>query len=705
MMGYQSSTGAIMALTGGGLQSSVSGGPCCCENNRCPGFDCSMQLIYCTGYKFLLPAVFVTISPFNQTYDYATEHPEFVSVYGPDSDIIAPLMIPRGEYAFGAAYPHNASAFILNVSWSLTISTIPTSHLQFYGSSGYGTGMYRKITCGAETHEFGGMFNSGADSSATVALSQRPIGDTSGTAIIREPIGGGMYRVWTETWSASETKTADEICEVIDIVYEAVTNADVDQVGLNIYASLGITKYIRVTGSFSAPWSTTADDGSNGGSGTVKKYGKSIVYMIAAARAEIRGSEVGVDVCNGETANWTHTGGFLGGVGKLEASNGVVTLLPPIPPAHLPELGFDYVSGTVNTSIGTGSGSLASGFDDTKVGCRSCERTLTFVFTRKVCKRISTSTIIGNDIINSIPEADRELVTQTWTADLFQGAVVECGMYGCEWSGSATITASGVATDTAPIGISRLGPNLYRFIPLGIVFKVGGSCPNLGAIEVRQDLNPRYVINSTYTDPSGLTGNLAAITDPDYALSAPFTQAISDYTITITASAAENTNEYYCDREVFYDTGREIAGGLDIRWEIETSNESGTYRLASLETTNEFFAYYATPLSGNGWIGQDAVSSVWTGLRNFRSRFYLQSTKDLAIDIASDNQTIALVVNGILVASNPTPNDNTSHEIKHRVNIPESATQLGWNIIVCTVRDNDDSPPHAAGFLAEWVRV
>lgn len=702
MRAYRNSNGGVPRVASGGAQTSASSQPCCCGGNCANTTGCSGAPMYCTGLRFLLPSVTLTVPPISDTYSFADETSSWQSLTD-DPTAFIPFNARDG---YIVEYPHSASAFTMDVTFGLTIGSPPDTYAQYSAPANYGNGMYRKITFGAESHTFDGMDGSGSTVSFSSAVRERPEGDTSGSSTVVESLGGGSFRNWTKTWTGSESKSATDICEIFDFYYKAETSAASDQIGIAIVFGGVATRYSLVEGTSTVDWDVDYDNPvTHHSDGEFTRYGKSVVSMVAAigsTSSGINGYEGELDVCAGDTASWTHTGS----VSTLQSTNAVATSSTATGDSLSGGItlgaGFDYSSGTAITSLGTGVGTVQSSFTDAEVGCKGCSRTMHFAFTRKVVRRISTGALLESySAIVAVAEADRELVEQTWDGYLYQASVYECGMYGCEWSGSVDVSEPSGTPYEVSVTVTRLGNNLWRAMPMDVVFKAGASCPS-GTATIRQDLNPHYVKAAVFTGSGGGPFTNADWTDPEYAPLPPYTTHISDYTLTVSdASRNGNTNTYYCDDTVeIFNTGEETSGGNDLHWTVENANESGVYVDALLETNTFVTTYYATPIAGAAWIGIDAVGSPYTGLRKYRTEVSISGTPDTDITgkVASDNQCVALYVNDVLVATNLTPNDVTSHENKHDFTIPASYLETGVNTIDFEVRDDGE----VAGLLVEW---
>lgn len=179
------------------------------------------------------------------------------------------------------------------------------------------------------------------------------------------------------------------------------------------------------------------------------------------------------------------------------------------------------------------------------------------------------------------------------------------------------------------------------------------------------------------------------------------TEVTTTTTLTFSPSSpAEDEPVCYCDAYTAYDTGEVTEEGVDLKWEVEDANESGTFIPAVVETDNPFLTFYAVPRLGAAWVGIDEHGTAYSGIRTYKTRFRVSTPRDLRIKIASDNQSIAVLINSTVVATDATPSDTTSHEQKHLVHLPATPMVAGWNDIEIQVEDLGE----VSGFLWEWQR-
>lgn len=193
----------------------------------------------------------------------------------------------------------------------------------------------------------------------------------------------------------------------------------------------------------------------------------------------------------------------------------------------------------------------------------------------------------------------------------------------------------------------------------------------------------------TYGDPSGslstqLTFELGDIVVSVLATLPPVKMA----TISGTSSAVTYTA---------YDMGQVSSGGIDSHWLVETANGSGVYTSSYLVSDGAWVA----PIGGRSWLGIDAGKSAWNGIRRFKSDFTVTTLPAggvIYLDLASDNETSSITVNGNAISIPPIQAVN-QFTTKTSIAIPASALTVGTNTIIIAVNDQGV----IAGCLAEWV--
>lgn len=506
---------------------------CCCPNET----GCLSALRYCSGHRFMLANVALTVPAISKAYTYTAS--SWKSVKDDALALTPPSYVPFNEWdGYTVFLPMDSGAFTTDVSWTLTIGSPPSTYVQWEEDSYYKNGIYRKITAGAETFEFDSLDGMGVATTVSTALRARPAGDSSGAST--QTVSGTTY---TKTWTAAETKSADELIEWIDVTYSCLTSIAGDQASVVITVNGRIEKWIRATGDLTIDWSVDTSS-SHVSDGTIEYGGKSIVNILGVfgtGFGDMRGSQLSVNLCEGTAASWTHTGTM-----KVygEANNVQVTSVSPLDHLHYESgASYTYTTGTAVTSLGSGTSTRKTTFTNSEVGCRSCPRALHIVFTRSVARKISTKEILA--LPETWPDEDKELVTQTWEGDLFQLPVDKCEVYACSWSGSVDVSEPDTTPVPTSMTLKRLGKNLWSLATY-IIFKVAADCPTGGALTVLQGLNPHRYVAPVYT--TGTPSNTSADwSDPEYEITYPFTTHISDYTLAVTASSATNPNSYHCD--------------------------------------------------------------------------------------------------------------------------------------------------------------
>lgn len=299
-------------------------------------------------------------------------------------------------------------------------------------------------------------------------------------------------------------------------------------------------------------------------------------------------------------------------------------------------------------------------------------------------------------------KTDTSYVTGSTKVDTFTGRFVQqcattrCGLNVCRW----VVDADGV-TRVRVIDGGTPSTTTYH---LGTEIN-SGLRPTAGPIH--WNIGTAVAANFTTTGncPTDSPTPIAIVDDtqPDGSAAGHV-----EWTFDITPSdPVEGDPTCYCDDFDAYDTGEERNAdtGEDLHYEIENANESGVFMPAVIETDNGFLVYYDPPKTGNAYIGIDKYGSNYSGLRSIRTTINVRHVRDIYSDISSDNQTIAVYLNGTLIATNATPNDNTSFEQKHEVLYPESVMVKGPNSVVWVVRDNAPGDiPEASAFKNEWRR-
>lgn len=345
------------------------------------------------------------------------------------------------------------------------------------------------------------------------------------------------------------------------------------------------------------------------------------------------------DICSGETVSLTSDD-------VSGPADGIAFTLPVAPS---PEILTSSYSGSASASIDVTK--LPDELEDEEINCLKCSPAyvITGAYTVPIGKYI------------------------TFSARVVSAGLEECGTAPCAWSGPGTLNLMNV--DHVTVFASTTGT-------FNISYEGG-----VGLL-------------TAASDNTALVPNLSvAFANPGQCLD-PGDIAVSTFEY-ITASVSppeEGDPTNVC--ELKWDTGAEVDGaGNDRRTEVEDANESGTYMPAVVASNMFISTYYATPRDGAAWVGIDSAGSAYTGLRNFRTWVYLLTPRDLECQISSDNQCVSVASNGVVVATNATPNDTTSYSAKHDVLIPVAELVEGWNEITFTIQDDGE----VAAFLLEWA--
>lgn len=373
-------------------------------------------------------------------------------------------------------------------------------------------------------------------------------------------------------------------------------------------------------------------------------------------------------------------------------------------------------AGTATMSLDTGD------WTEPEVGCRNCPYYL--------------------DISGVLTPIDFGGVSATLTGRVVLNAVAQCEWYECEWgtngtTATASVTYSDTGSSSASITLRRVGPSLwYMSITMSranvrILLKFDGDCP-LGTATVcpcltenvqigldgeddvqaihrygqRAQLNgggtayeyedyDEWEDDPGYQDHTATAGDLGTIVvDPsDYG------DYLTTHSLTFTqGERVTGDPTYYCSEYVLWNTGEDVTGGEDQRWEVEDGNGSGVFIPAPVIASPSGF--YATPGPEAGWIGIDTLGSGYAGIRLYRTTVTINGTpdRDLEGTISSDNQCLSISANSTVVATNVTPADN-EFGVKTPFTIPVANLITGANVIEFEIEDEDD----VAGLLVEWT--
>lgn len=738
MRGYRNSNGGVVRLASGGLQSSATGKPCCCGANCANGTGCSGAHTLCTGMRFVLPAITANSVSGGQSGsemddDAVAGHP--YEYWRTDGTIAGNV---GGLHSSWAAIPKPPVAG----SYTASGSTVTLDAFRSPLSNSSITGFSFSASINGNTTSFDGM--SGVGASLSVSISPQSMAE--GTLAVGPEVSGTTLKTTTTIDDYGATETVNTIAS-----YEtkyAITDRDYDGA-----FSYGLTFYVGRTEWYEVVLVTSKT--------TSIRYEKtsSPTYDYTVTTEEV---EVTRAIRRRSVIAWGTSGGTSSVVGTAcEGGSGSVTvvdadLVPSDHAAMLEPFDFSGSSGTgeviapvhggvfgfeptpTTDPMGWQSGTAPEGsvtmaldttdFTEAEVGCRDCPRYLTFSGTISHYNSGNTTVPISGRIV-------------------MQG-VDECGWYHCDWS--STYGTAGECVIELPGGdisgtvyLTRIGPSLYLFTIIGdgggFVFKFflkfSGDCPTGSATICQAPLGwtatssvNRVLSKHTYGEVAEYdSGTNTYINSPidewfagtDYVDHTATTSDLDSLTIepigydgfysanslTFTATTREAGDpDYYCSSGyTMWDTGEEVNGSSeDQHWEKKI--DSGSYFAPIVETTNPFLTYYynGTNTLPGKWIGTDADGTGSVGVHTYKTTINASKTPEVDIGgyISADNYVTGLVVNGVVIATNLTPNDTTSHEQEFYFEIPASALGVGDNEVLIIKEDQGERE----GFRLRWVR-
>ena len=345
---------------------------------------------------------------------------------------------------------------------------------------------------------------------------------------------------------------------------------------------------------------------------------------------------------------------------------------------------FSWVSGTGPTGSASMSIDLTP-YTETRVGFRDCPRYLNVTGTLTHIVGDSSATVSGRIVQNGVD-----------SCQVYEGIWATNGT-----SATATVDHPGIGSCAATITVTWQGPSLWlcsiTWTASGSNYSrsfyatFAGSCP-VGSPVICQQMN-LWGFTTTGATSANAThdyGDLLLFDGSSYSTS-PFddwsslghtataadlgtitagpsgvSDVFTSHSLTFTETdRAVGDPDYYCSGYVWWHTGEEVdADGNDLHWRKKIG--SGSYAPAVLQTSNPFLTfYYNGDGSGDGkWIGTDAAGTGQVDDHTYETYIIADGTpeSDFGYDISADNYVTALEINGVIVATNLTPNDVTSHE-------------------------------------------
>ncbi len=662
----------------------------CCNGSVCTNpTGCEGANTLCTGRRFVIPTASASASgsyAYNQIDDLDGDPFEFFQNSGTYSSNTTVTISPKHSLSASISISGAAALAIMDTGLSAT----------FYGS------FYSASVGGSST-----SFNATSGGGVTISLSISQSLQGAGTWVTSD----GDYTIENYQFQtdSSEYFSEEEWFYSITVTYNPTTQKFIYSIGYS--ASLKKSYDVRR----SHTWREKFDNGVGGVWGEYFFASGST----AAANVSISGSITGQsDSVSGSCAGDSVT---------FDIDSSPFTYPPPT----FADPDVTEPSGTATAHLDTGA------WTEAQAGCRDCPRYLEV-----------SGTITHVRKGGAIEDA-------TISARLVMLEVAECGRYRCQYAtrddAPGTITFADSSTVSVGVTLGRDGPSLWA---LGIDtievmqrntltacllhMKFGGSCPT-GSPTIRQQWT-QY----TYTvdpDPRRLHANhqWGTAGDPPHAfdgwvmttpLGLPDPEArdepvdtsdigsmvitgvdgrdiITSHSLSFTEVERETGDPtYFCEGATKWNTGEESDGetGEDLHWTVENANESGVFVPAYVQTDNEFLVYYATPIATAAWIGIDEHGSYYGGIRRYRTTITVEGTlaDDITGNVSSDNQTLAIYVNGTLRVTTPTPATNDSQDLKHAFTLDKTWFTTGINTVDFEVNDNVDSEPHANGLLVEW---
>jgi len=691
----------------------------CVDNTGCGGSN-----TLCTGKSFVLPHLDSVSVSGSQSVDdsddpYFTTHPyEFYSNSG-------------GTIAGNGYGTVAASTLDPIIDASYTVSFAAVDHEAFRSpvmSAGY-TGYKLTITVGGVSNTFDATGGTGVTFSSSVNPQTRAKGTWVVGPEVTPPAYPGDYTV-TETITAYdfEQNIVDTLVEY-EVIQFSVGRAYIP--GSNKFSySVNYTIIRGYTWSMNRldGWARSNEyvDGVNDHTKVAEQYGGSITTKTRAmyAAGTVFGlSDTIATICDGDgdtfavedsdatpgdgLAEIRTAGGGPSSGGFIPTNGGTFPAIPATPQSSNTDAwaSGSCPTGNVTMSLDTGT------WTEREVGFRDCPRYLNFSGTISDVDGDDDATISGRLVMVGVPEC-------SW----YQGAWETNGT-----SATATLVHPSSGSSSVAVSLRWLGPSLWQLTigstgRMTYYVKFAGDCP-IGSPTVCQALNPyditltgassasasrdQYIGSGGYDIWYGV-GHPVTAGDLGSYDAAPlgYANQFTEHSFTFTETDRETGDpDYFCEGFKAWNTGEESDEfGSDLHWTVENANESGVFVPAVVQTDNSFLVYYATPVADAAWIGIDEHGSYYGGIRRYRTTITVEGTlaDDITGNVSSDNQTLAIYINGTLRVTTPTPTGVDSHELKHDFTLDAAWFTTGINTVDFEVNDDVDSEPHANGLLVEW---